>query len=192
MGEQLPDRIVTRSGANIGDLVCVTGTMGDAALGLELLRHGERQGGAVRRHLDPDPRVNLGRALADAAIPTAMIDISDGLAADLGHILRQSGRGARVETALIPLSAEYREKAEHYSSDILALALGGGEEYELLFTLHPSSFEKASRFGDETGVPVTIIGRITADSGLILADPTGERHTATVSGYDHFGRQLAK
>lgn len=186
MGEQYPDMIITRSGAKKGDLVCVSGTLGDSALGLELLRSGERQGVAVRRHLDPEPRVLLGRALAEAAIPTAMIDISDGLLADLGHILELSAQGARVDIKAIPLSSDYLELAGRFTTDRYTFCLGGGEDYELLFTLPPASLAQAQRIGTGTGSTVTVIGEITADNGLYVATPDGSRYAANITGYDHF------
>jgi len=186
MGEQYPDKIITRSGAKKGDLVCVSGTLGDSALGLELIRSGARQGMAVRRHLDPEPRVLLGRALAEAAIPTAMIDISDGLLADLGHILKLSGQGARVDIKAVPLSSDYLELAGRFTPDRYSFCLGGGEDYELLFTLPPASLAEAQRLGTGTGSAVTVIGEITADTGLYVAAPDGSRYDVTMKGYDHF------
>jgi thiamine-monophosphate kinase len=85
IGEQHPDRVVTRSGARPGDLIFVSGTLGDSALGLALLRSGVKQGFAVTRHLDPTPRVREGLAMAAAKLPTSMLDVSDGLLSDLGH-----------------------------------------------------------------------------------------------------------
>ncbi|HZV81736.1 MAG TPA: thiamine-phosphate kinase [Geobacteraceae bacterium] len=186
MGEQYPEKIVTRGGARAGDLICVSGTLGDSALGLEALRRGERVTGALGRHLDPEPRVSLGVALADAAIPTAMIDISDGLVADLGHILKLSGNGGRVEIAALPLSAEYRGGCARFGADPYALCLGGGEDYELLFTLPAVRLEEARKLGDANGAPVTVIGEIVTEPGLYLAAPHGGRYDASIKGYDHF------
>lgn len=186
MGEQYPERVVTRGGAKTGDLICVSGTLGDSALGLESLRRGERLAGTLRRHLDPEPRVNLGLALADAAIPTAMIDVSDGLIADLGHILRLSGRGGRVEIAALPLSAEYRGGCGRFGADPHSLCLGGGEDYELLFTLPSERVEEARKLGESTCAPVTVIGEIVAEPGVYVVTPEGGRYDASTKGYDHF------
>jgi len=186
MGEQLPHKIISRGGARTGDLICVSGTLGDSALGLELVRGGIRSGGAVRRHLDPEPRVRLGQSLADAAIPTAMIDVSDGLVADLGHILRLSGKGGRVFIADLPLSAEYRQRAGRHGSDSHALCLGGGEDYELLFTLAKARLEEARGLGRATDLPITVIGEIVDEGGVCLVAPDGGRYESRVSGYDHF------
>lgn len=186
MGEQYPERIVTRGGAQVGDLICVSGTLGDSALGLEALRRGERLPGALARHLDPEPRVELGLALAAAAIPTAMIDVSDGLIADLGHLLRLSGCGGRVEIAALPRSTEYREACGRFGKDPYALCLGGGEDYELLFTLPAPMLDEARKLGDATGAPVTVIGGIVTEPGLYLAAPQGGEYNAPIKGYDHF------
>ncbi len=186
MGEQYPETIVTRGGAKVGDLVCVSGTLGDSALGLEGLRRGEKPAGALARHLDPEPRVGLGRALAEAALPTAMIDVSDGLVADLGHILELSGQGGRVEVAALPLSPEYRSGCGRLGIDPYACCLGGGEDYELLFTLPADRLGEARSVADAAGVPVTAIGEIVAETGLVLVAPDGGRFDALFKGYDHF------
>lgn len=186
LGEQYPDRVVTRRGAKPGNLVCVSGTVGDSSLGLALLMAGERQGGAVGRHLDPEPRVHLGRALAEAAISTAMIDISDGLIADLGHILELSGTGARVDAGALPLSEHYLELAGRYSQEPYSLALEGGEDYELLFTIPPERFAEAARIAEKTGTIVTAIGEIVAGQGVSVALPGGGLYICSKGGYDHF------
>jgi thiamine-monophosphate kinase len=186
MGEQVPEKIVTRGGAQPGDLLCVSGTLGDSALGLVALRRGEPLTGALRRHLDPEPRVRLGVALADAAIPTAMIDISDGLLADLGHILKLSGRGGRVDLANLPLSGEYRAGTGRQGTDPYALCLGGGEDYELLFTLPADRFAEARTLGEATGSPVSVIGEIVAEPGVYLVSPDGAPYSPPSNGYDHF------
>lgn len=186
LGEQYPDRVVTRSGAKAGDLLCVSGTVGDSSLGLALLMAGERHGRAVDRHLDPEPRVTLGRALAEAAIPTAMIDISDGLIADLGHILELSGTGARVDAGALPLSDYYLGLAGQYSTEPYSFALEGGEDYELLFTLAPERFAQAAEIAEETGTMITAIGEIVAGDGVSAVLPGGTLYSRTKGGYDHF------
>lgn len=184
MGEQLPERVVTRGGARAGDLVCVSGFPGDSALGLAKLRRGERGEGTLR-HLDPLPRVSAGLALAEAGIPTAMIDISDGIAADLGHILERSGiSGARIDAALLPFSPLFKDEAPRYG-DPLALALSGGEDYELLFTLPPAKKELLPPLAERLALPLTVIGEIDAGAGVRVATPEGE-YRPTSAGYDHF------
>lgn len=186
LGDQQPDRIVRRSGARPGDRICVTGTVGDSALGLRLLRDGERSGPAVARHLDPTPRVREGLALAEAGIPTAMIDVSDGLLADLGHILDLSSVGARLHADRLPLSPHFRARFPDTDHDSLSLALAGGEDYELLFTVPPEKMPDLSEILDRMGTAVTEIGDITEERGLRLLGADGAELSVDVRGYDHF------
>ena len=189
LGEQFPEKIVRRSGAGTGELICVSGTLGGAALGLQQLLAGLREGEAVRCQLDPVPKVELGRALAAAGIASAMIDISDGFAADLGHILAASAKGARVNIDLLPLSDEFRESVPHGCPDYRALPLSGGEDYELLFTLPGSLLATAQSLAAAVGTTVTEVGGITAAHGLFLADSAGNCYETVSSGYDHFARE---
>lgn len=185
-GEQVPELVIRRSGARPGDLVFVTGTVGDSALGLELLRRGERQGWAVDRHLDPTPRVRAGLALAEAQLCGAMIDVSDGLAADLGHILDLSGVGARVEIGCLPLSPSFRELAPGVTQDPPLLALTGGEDYELLFTVPAGRSGEVVPLLAEIGLAATPIGEITAGSGLSVVGHDGREAPVARGGYNHF------
>ena len=186
MGEQLPERVVRRAGARPGDFVFVTGTLGDSALGLELLRRGERSGGAIDRHLSPTPRVREGAALAAAGLPTAMIDVSDGLLADLGHILRLSGTGAAIRLDRLPLSADFLARRDSLAPDPFALPLAGGEDYELLFTAPPSAEGSIRSLCTEFGTPVTVLGRITAETGVTITTPDGRDYVPRQSGFNHF------
>ena len=186
LGDQSPDLIVRRSGARPGDRVCVTGVIGDAALGLELLRKGIKDGAAVERHLDPTPRVREGRSLAEAGVPSSMIDISDGLLADLGHILEMSAVGARLHCAALPLSPHLRARFPAAGEEALSLALAGGEDYELLFTTPPIKLPIMFEVMEKAGTPVTVIGEITAEQGLVLTGPDGSTCSVPRSGYDHF------
>jgi thiamine-monophosphate kinase len=186
LGEQRPDRIVRRSGARPGDRVYVTGTLGDAALGLELLRRGERDGAAVNRHRDPLPRTEAGLALAEAGVPTAMIDVSDGLLADLGHILRQSGCGAILALDRLPLSVEYLDRIGGVSQDRFALALSGGEDYELVFTSPAEREAKLLELFAHLALAVTPIGEIVSCPCLNIFASDGTPYTPKSRGFDHF------
>jgi len=186
IGEQSRDMVVTRRGARPGDIICVTGTLGDSALGLSLLQRGLRVGAAISRHLDPTPRVREGIKLAEARIPTAMIDVSDGLLADLGHILDLSGGGARLFLDKLPLSADYLERYSATSEDIYALPLSGGEDYELLFTIPPEKIAAAQAVLMESGSVCAVIGEITAAAGLSLLTASGTEYTPAERGYNHF------
>lgn len=187
-GEQEPGRIVRRSGARPGDLIFVTGTVGDSALGLELLHKGHREGYCIDRHLDPSPRVREGRALAEAGLPTAMIDVSDGLLSDLGHIVKSSGVGARLHQGKIPCSREFASLLESTPDKGYALAFGGGEDYELLFTAPGHRRDEIIALFSGFGTPVREIGEITSNSGIVVLSPEGEAVSMGKAGYDHFRR----
>lgn len=186
LGEQYPDRIARRSGASPGDLVVVSGTLGDSALGLRLLKSGSLSGEAIQRHLDPLPRVELGKLLADQCLPSAMIDISDGLYADLGHILAASAAGARICLDALPLSDNFRQCVATSSADYHQLPLAGGEDYELLFTIPPAKLKSAESAAALAGTRITVIGEITGQPGLQLVCADGSSYEAEVHGYDHF------
>lgn len=182
MGELPPGAALRRTGARAGDWLCVSGVPGEAAAGLahRLGQHRLPEGlaaQALARLHRPMPRVALGLALRGLA--TSAIDISDGLAQDLGHILAASGVGATVELARLPSSPVLAALPE-------AMAwrhqLAGGDDYELLFTLPP---EAAGRL-HELPEPVAVIGRIEAEPGLRLIAPDGAPFTLAHQGHDHF------
>ncbi len=185
LGEQRPELVIPRSGARSGDLIFVTGTLGDAALGLKLLRSDERGGEAVLRHLDPAPRVREGMALAEARIPTAMIDVSDGLLADLGHILELSGAGARLDLARLPISAAFDGRRAELTGDPFLFPLAGGEDYELLFTAPPEQMEAAMATLAPLGTRLSVIGEITG-TGVRVIGPDGRDYPVVARGYNHF------
>jgi thiamine-monophosphate kinase len=186
LGEQPPDTLVRRSGARPGDRICVTGTIGDSALGLRLLQQGEREGNSIVRHLDPEPRVLEGRALSEATIPSSMIDLSDGLLADLGHILDLSAVGARIYSEALPLSLDFREHFPTLTEEALSLAVAGGEDYELLFTVPPEKIPKIFPLLDKLGTPVSVIGTITDELTVAVIGPDGREISLDRKGFDHF------
>ncbi len=169
---------VRRSGAGAGELVCVTGTLGDSAAGLRLLMEEKRPDAAastlVRKHSRPQPRIPEGIGLRQAGV-SAMMDISDGLASDLRHILEASGVGARIRVADIPVSEELRKVCGKYGWDPVRLALEGGEDYELLFTVK-------AEVEAELTIPHRVIGEITAGYGIVWEGAEGR----DFSGYTHF------
>ena len=187
LGEGEQGQVVYRSGAKKGDQIFVTGALGDAALGLEMLKRAEREGQLVQRHLAPTPRIREGGEIASRGLATAMIDISDGLVADLGHIAEASGVGAQIRLSQLPLSEEYRDRAEGYSSDRYLLALTGGEDYELLFTSPPGREDEVRALAEELGTPITRIGEIVeASQGIKIYDRDGEEYFIERRGHDHF------
>lgn len=192
LGEEGRRPSALRSGARPGDLIFVSGTLGDAAWGLELLNrgHGSPRHPAVRRLLDPSPRVKLGQKLA--GVVSAMIDLSDGLLCDLGHLLEESGEvAAQVELARLPLSPWF---SRHFrvqgalSGKALALAVAGGEDYELLFTAPPDRAGAVARAARAAGVAVTVVGRLdrSRQPGIQLVDPKGERVPLPSARFEHF------
>lgn len=193
MAEQRPERIIRRSGARSGDEVWVTGTLGDAALGLRLLEKGDAQGGRggeeeylLSRLLDPSPRTVAGRALADSGLVTAMIDISDGLLADFGHICEQSGVGGVLQLDKLPTSAAFRCIASRFSAFPHHLILSGGEDYELAFTASASNREKIGELMKKCGIEVTPVGIVTNSSEVVVLHSDGTPYNAQVPGFTHF------
>lgn len=186
LGEVEKKHAVTRAGARPGDLLYVTGTLGDSGAGLELLKAGagnQRSGTRrlIEKHLRPVPRIAEGGKLASAKIASAMIDVSDGLSSDLGHLCSQSGAGAEVFADRIPLSKELRS-AKALTRPALEYALSGGEDYELLFTVPLGKIKKLKALQ----IAATEIGIITRDRSMRLIDDRGQGRTLTATGYDHF------
>ena len=174
---------LTRAGAQPGDLIAVSGQTGSAALALRRLEAGfppDDEGLLALEY--PEPRLGLGRALRGVA--TSCIDLSDGMLADLGHILEASGAGAVIELDKLPCAASLEDLPDE---ERWALQLAGGDDYELCFTLPQESRAELGRIAEKTGIPLTVIGTVTGE-GLELRTPAGERFEPRVSGYQHFGR----
>ena len=187
IGEAEERNVVYRSGAKQGDQIFVTGTLGDSALGLKMLKNEVTEGDPVQQHLDPTPRVREGGEIARRGLATAMIDISDGLIADLGHILEASGVGARVHLPQLPLTAPYREHVKAYYKNPYLLALAGGEDYELLFTAPAGRAEAINMLAADLGTPITRIGEIVgAPAGVTLVGTDGKKIPVEQRGHDHF------
>lgn len=181
---------IRRSTAHVGDDIYVTGTLGDAALGLKfLLRHkrAPRRGALgqlLKRHHQPTPRIAAGAALARRKLATAMIDISDGLLQDLSHICRASGLGASVRNDQLPLSKAYRTLA---GKDGSRHALSGGEDYELLFCARPRDRTRIQNLQEIARVQITRIGTcLPAHRRIELIDESGKSLPAAIKGHDHF------
>ncbi|MGB2905499.1 MAG: thiamine-phosphate kinase [Candidatus Aminicenantaceae bacterium] len=178
--------IVLRSGASPGDAIFVSGVLGEAALGLALSKQGVMWGASagtdrfLKAFLDPVPQVDLGCRLAAHKVASAMIDISDGLSVDLDHICEESGVGAEVEAAGLPISPELRQASPAAEE----MALHGGEDYQLLFTISPEVLENLTRI--PLGHKVTRIGSITEGEGMELLCPDGSRKPLVPMGYQHF------
>lgn len=196
IGEVAPEKYVTRSGAKSGDLICVSGTLGAAYLGLQLLEREKRifiehpgvqpdlqnKTHTVGRLLKPEARIDIVSVLQEAGImPTAMIDISDGLSSEVLHLCKQSKVGCVVYEDKIPIHDESRELAFEFQIDPTMCALNGGEDYELLFTISQSDYEKINgRAG------IHIIGYMTsADEGYKLHSKGGQVHDLVAQGWNH-------
>src|SRR3990172_4552024 len=205
VGEVEPGRAVTRSGAKEGERIWVTGRLGASAAGLAALRAGFRLQGdrvevpfelsadlekaihaALERHLCPVPRVREGRALAEAGFASAMIDLSDGLASDLGHLCRESGVSARIREDLIPIDPAASVVAQHLGIDAMAMALGGGEDFELLFTSSSEPTEIHDMFSDGPGV--TEVGEVEKPGQGCVLVQQGGGVIPLAGGYNHFRR----
>ncbi|MBJ5389048.1 thiamine-phosphate kinase, partial [Salmonella enterica subsp. enterica serovar Typhimurium] len=182
-------RALKRSGAKPGDWIYVTGTLGDSAAGLAILRGDFRVGSwgdadyLVKRHLRPTPRILQGQALRDLA--SSAIDLSDGLISDLGHILQASNCGARIDLEALPDSEELWGHANDPEQK-LRWMLSGGEDYELCFTVPELNRGALDVALGHLGVPFTCIGQMTADSEGIAFVRDGEPVTFDWKGYDHF------
>ena len=173
--------LMRRDRARAGDVVAVTGTLGDSAAGLWRLRKGATEEDAlVRAHLRPLPRLKEAQEAARAGIECA-IDVSDGLMRDLGHICEMSGLGADIREELLPLSDDLRSA---YPEDAVALACSGGEDYELIIT---GDEETVERVGDQISAALMVIGRMTesARHRPRLLDRAGKELPVAVHGWDH-------
>jgi thiamine-monophosphate kinase len=184
LGSSPTQQILTRSSARPGDIVAVTGKLGAAAAGMEVLKH--------KRHLDPEaethlknaflhptPRIAEGLLLVEQGVKTA-IDISDGLVADLGQICKASKVGARIEVERVPVEPAVKTA---FGERALELALSGGEDYELLFTASAEIVDKVKK---AASCPVTAIGEITAGKGVTLVDKEGNPFALKKVGWEHF------
>ena len=187
LGEVEPDIMVKRIGASAEDIIYVSGTVGDSALGLKALLAGRKEEEyLVERYVTPQPRLRLARLLAERRVPSSMIDISDGLLLDLERITVEYGLGARVSLGQIPLSSSYRRRISDFMPDQYQLALSGGEDYELLFTSPEGNAGDINEVSKILEIPVTEIGHVTPEPGIILLDADGEELSIERKGFVHF------
>jgi thiamine-monophosphate kinase len=187
-GELRPGHALRRDAARVGDELYLSGRTGEARLALEHLRGTDwaaaGQGAELRARLErPTPRNALGQALAAVAGVHAAIDLSDGLAGDLGHILQASGVGAEIDLPALPVAPALRALPEAQRLECL---LAGGDDYELLFTGAPEARDAIAAASTGSGTPVTRIGRITPARGWRLLDAAGRTLPFAARGFDHF------
>jgi thiamine-monophosphate kinase len=187
MGEIGRGKAILRSGARPGDVLCVSGRLGEAELGWQLLQKNSRAGESwtrhLKKHLSPEPRLALGEWLSGRNYATSMIDTSDGFSTDLGHICKASGVGANVWATKIP-AVRIPVALRKVFPNAMELALHGGEDYELLFTV-PKRLSRhlPSKIG---GVPIKIIGEITRQRSVTLVGRDGHRNPLQPGGWDPF------
>ena len=190
LGEGRKKDLLFRRGARVGDDLFVSGTLGDAALGLRILqKEGKAKGaeGLIQKHLSPCARLELGQAIAKHHRATAMIDVSDGLLIDTSHLLQESGVGVRIWEDQIPLSRLYQKWIRYFSKDLFQLALSGGEDYELLFTAPPELRKRISALARSLRIPITRIGEILPiKEGLHIIKKDGKDDSPSRLGFEHF------
>jgi thiamine-monophosphate kinase len=197
IGQGEAEKITYRNTAKAGDLICITGDLGAAFLGLQILEREkqlylsnpgiqpqlEGKDYLIGRQLKPEARQDMVEAFAkNKLVPTAMIDISDGLASELFHICTQSGVGAFIEESGVPIHPDAQLQALEFQLDPITCALSGGEDYELLFTIAPADVDKVKYLPD-----IYIAGEIVeAKEGIHLHTTGGNIHPITAQGWKHF------
>jgi thiamine-monophosphate kinase len=191
IGELPGGTALTRSGASPGDLVYVSGQLGDAALALAAIDGRAdidplRLASLERRLNEPQPRVALGVALRGVA--SSALDVSDGLTGDLGHVLAASRVGAVLDLSAIPACSELRDMLAGSERDLaLGCMLAGGDDYELCFTASPAMRERVESIALALALPLTPIGTITVDPALTIHDEQGDAMHGLPRAFDHFG-----
>jgi thiamine-monophosphate kinase len=187
VGEVRTGRAILRSGARPGDALFVSGRLGEAELGLRLVRNSKhrpnRHAPALKKHLYPEPRLALGRWLAEQRIPSAMMDLSDGLSTDLPRLCALSGVGARIAAGKIPRVA-MPKSGRSPDHDSLEMGFDGGDDYELLFTVPRRKLPHLPRLVQ--GLPITAIGEITEERALLLIHEAGRAVPLANLGWDPF------
>ncbi|MCB0704060.1 MAG: thiamine-phosphate kinase [Saprospiraceae bacterium] len=199
IGSAAEEKITYRDTAKIGDIICITGNLGSAYLGLQILEREkqlflsnpgiqpdlEEQNYLISRQLKPEARIDMFELFEkNDLVPSSMIDISDGLASELFHICSQSNVGAYIEESGIPIHPDAEQMAVTFKMDPVTCALSGGEDYELLFTIHPGDLEKVRFLPD-----IYIAGEIVEKSdGINLHTTGGNLHPIIAQGWNHFSK----
>jgi thiamine-monophosphate kinase len=187
IGECRRNRAILRSGARPGNAIFVTGRLGEAEYGLRLIRSGDKRltmrDRRLRKHLYPEPRLEVGAFLARRRLATAMMDLSDGLSSDLPRLCAASRVGARIELERLPcVRIARRDSSKKF--DALQIALDGGDDYELLFTVAKKNVAQIPRAIGRA--PLTQIGEITSQKEVVLIDENGLAHPLKNKGWDPF------
>jgi thiamine-monophosphate kinase len=178
-------KVLTRAGARVGDEVYVTGSLGDAAIGLMRLQNDHTDTGSAAKYLRPDPRVRAGLLLGRNRAATSCMDLSDGLADGVRQIAQASSVGIALDAAQIPITAEAMEWMSQHKQDPIDLALRGGDDFELIFTVRPRQTGRLRAVRRHLGdLPITRIGVVTRAPRLLVKD--GHRERELPEGYEHF------
>ncbi len=195
LGRARAGRVVTRAGARPGDRIMLGGTVGDSKAGLEILLGGRGDVSETDRrlllaaHFEPRPQIALGRLLAEHGLASAMIDVSDGVLQDLGHICERSGTGAELDADHLPISDAARRLAAASGDDVIEWGLSGGEDFVLLFCVPAGKQDEAGRLCRlELGIEIHQVGEITSGPAIRLRR-NGTWTEARQKGYDHFRKE---
>jgi thiamine-monophosphate kinase len=189
LGEVESDIMVKRTGARAGDTIYVSGTVGDSVLGLKALKSGkkdEKDRFLISRHISPQPRLALGRELAERKLVTSMIDVSDGLILDLERITVEQGLGAEINVEQIPISPYYKDRISDFVSEPYEPALSGGEDYELLFTAPREKRDDIKNISNTLNIEVTEIGYVKSSLPVRVLDSGGREIKTHKRGFIHF------
>ncbi len=199
IGQVHPEHILTRQGAKIGDLIYVSGTLGDSAAGLTYLKKythppkpstlSKPMTHLVQRHLRPTARIALGQLLASQPYASSAMDLSDGLSGDIGHLSRQSRVGALIFSRQIPMSQQLQRYAKRIRANPLHWALHGGEDYELLFTIPPKWQREFEKMAKKRRISVTQIGTIQPKRfGIRIEQDDHRQDELLPRSYEHFSQ----
>ncbi len=189
LGSAHPDTVLYRSGAKTGDDIYVTGLLGTAAVGLEILQRNknddEKLSHFIRAHLDPQPQVMTGLSLAKSGLVSAMQDISDGVATDLSHICRESQVGAVLSDLMLPYHEDLPQLCETLHVSKNDMILSGGEDYQLIFTADARHRDKLAALSHQIQKPFFRIGEITSQAGKITLEENGLIKDINFKGFEH-------
>ena len=189
LGEAREEEVLYRSGAKVGDVVFLTGPVGSAAAGLDIMLKGrgsDEWWELIEAHHNPYPQLKAGRTIASMKVANSLIDVSDGVAADLGHICTESKVGAIIEEKMIPTTEQLRAYCEKFQEDSRHLSLHVGEDYVLLGTVPLASAARLQKALESNGCQFHPIGKTVAESGLRLEGRDDSLEVIGANGWDHF------